>query len=132
MVGMLLLASLLILSTGIVQGDQDKGLIMKLVTPEKVEGEYHGPRGCIQFSSEVKDDQRSLVVTTAKGEPIIVSKKPERASMMMMKMGQAMFLVQMNQPGSGLPRYTDYVVPQAFQSMVDSTLSQGYVPYGIM
>ena len=33
----------------------------------------------------------------------------------------------MNQPGSGLPRYSDYVVPQAFHNLVDSALSQNLV-----
>jgi hypothetical protein len=135
MVGMLLLASILILSIGVSQGSGDEkiqGLIMKIVTPEKIEGEYHGPNGYIQFSSEVKDGQRSITVATAKGEPIVVFKKPERASMMTVKMGQTQFLVQMNEPGSGLPRYSDYVVPQSFHNVMDSALSQNYVPYGIM
>ena len=132
MVGILLLASVLALSMGAAKGDENKGLIMKVVTPEKVEGEYHGASGCIQFSSEVKDGQHSITVATEKGEPIVVFKKPERASMMTMKMGQTKFLVQMNEPGSGLPRYSDYVVPQAFHNLMDSVLSQKYVPYGIM
>ena len=128
MVGLLLLASVLVLSMGAAKGDESKGLLMKVVTPEKVEGEYHG----IQFSSVVKDGQRSITVATAKGEPIVVFKKPERASMMTVKMGQTKFLVQMNEPGSGQPRYSDYVVPQVFHNLMDSVLSQNYVPYGIM
>ena len=132
MVGILLLASVLTLSIGAIQGDEKKGLIMKLVTPEKIEGEYHGPNRCIQFSSEVRDGQHSIVVATAKGEPIIVLKKSERASTMTVKLGQTKFLVQMNQPGSGLPRYSDYVVPQAFHNLIDSALNQNYVPYGIL
>ena len=128
MVGMLLLASVLALSMGAAKGDESKGLVMKVVTPEKIEGEYHS----IQFSSVVKDGQRSISVATAKGEPIVVFKKPERASMMTVKMGQTKFLVQMNEPGSTLPRYSDYVVPQAFHNLMDSVLSQNYVPYGIM
>ena len=132
MVGMLLLASVLALSMGAAKGDESKGLVMKVVTPEKVEGEYHGVSGCIQFSSEVKDGQRSIMVATAKGEPIVMFKKPEKASMMTLKMGQTKFLVQMNEPGSGQPRYSDYVVPQVFHNLMDSVLSQNYVPYGIM
>jgi hypothetical protein len=135
MVGMLLLASVLILSIGVAQGSGEEniqGLIMKMVTPEKIEGEYHGPNGYIQFSSEVKDGQRSFMVATAKGEPIIAFKKPERAAMMTVKMGQTKLLIQMNKPGSGLPMYSDYVVPQLFHNLVDSTLSQNYVPHGIM
>ena len=42
MVGMLLLASVLTLSIGVAQGNGNKGLIMKLVTPEKIEGETMG------------------------------------------------------------------------------------------
>ena len=52
MVGVLLLASLLTLSIGVIHGDANKGLIMKTVTPEKVEGEYHGQMDA--FSSPVK------------------------------------------------------------------------------
>ena len=78
---------------------------MSEISPEKVEGEYHGPNGCIQFSSEVGEARRSIMVANTEGEPIIESKKHERASMMTMTMGQTKFLVQMNHPSSGLPRY---------------------------
>ena len=52
--------------------------------------------------------------------------------MMTVKMGQAKFLVQMNQPGSGLPRYTDYVVPQVFHNVVDSALSQNFMFHALI
>ena len=107
------------------------GLFVSEARPEKVEGEYHTPSGCIQFSSKVQDDghggDRFIMVTTMEGEPVVVMRKPERASMMTVKMGQTKFLIQMNQPGSGLPRYTDYVVPQVFHNLVDSALSQNFI-----
>ena len=106
---------------------QKQGLFVSEVRPEKVEGEYHGPNGCIQFSSEVRGGDRSLVVTTTEGQPIVVVRKPKRTSMMTVKMGQTKFLVQMNQPGSGLPRYSDYVVPQAFHNLMDSALSRRFL-----
>ena len=130
MARMLLLASVLTLSIGVIIGDGNKGsIVMKTVTPEKIEGEHHmhGPKGGIQFSSEVRDGHRSIVVATTKEEPVIIFKKPERASMMTMKLGQTKFLVQMNQHGSGLPRYSDYVVPQAFHNLVDSALNQNFI-----
>ena len=107
---------------------QKVGLFVSEIGPEKVEGEYHGPSGSIQFSSEVQDgDRRFITVTTMEGEPIVVVRKPERAPVMTVKMGQAKFLVQTNEPGSGLPRYSDYVVPQAFHNLKDSTLSQKFI-----
>ena len=105
---------------------------MNKVRSDKVEGEYHSPSGCIQFLSEVRDDDQVITVTTTEGEPVVIVRKPERASTMTVKMGQTKFLVQMNEPGSGQPRYSDYVVPQAFHNLMDSVLSQNYVPYGIM
>lgn len=108
--------------------DRDEDLFVSEVRPEKVEGEYHSPNGCIQFSSEVgASDDHSLTVTTTEGEPIMIVRKPKRASMMTVKMGQTKLLVQMNQPGSGLPRYSDYVVPQAFHNLVDSALNRNFV-----
>ena len=126
---MLLLASMLMLSIGIAQGDRSEGLVVNMVTPEKVEGKYHDPNGYIQFSSEVGEGQRSIMVETGKGEPLIAFKKLEKAFTMTMRIGQTKFLVQMNQPGSGLPRYSDYVVPQAFHNLVDSvpTVSQDFI-----
>ena len=108
---------------------QVEGLFVSEVRPEKVQGEYYDPNGCIQFTSEVQGDDRSLVVTTTEGEPVVTVRKPERASMMTVKAGQTKLLVQMNEPGSGLPRYSDYVVPQAFHNLVDSSLqvSQNFI-----
>ena len=106
---------------------QKRGLFVSEVKPEKVEGEYHGPNECIQFSSEVRGGDHSLVVTTTEGEPIVVVRKPKRTSTMTVKMGQTKFLVQMNQPGSGLPRYSDYVVPQAFHNLMESALSRSFI-----
>ena len=131
MAEMLLLASSLTLSMGMIQVlNGDKGfIIMKTVTPEKIEGEYHmyGPNGGIQFSSEVRDGQCSIMVETTKGKPIVVFKKPESTSMMTVKLGQTKFLIQMNEPRNGLPRYSDYVVPQAFHNLVDSALYQEFI-----
>ena len=126
---MLLLASMLTLSIGIAQGDRSEGLVVNMVTPEKVEGKYHDPNGYIQFSSEGGEGQHSIMVETGKGEPLIAFKKLEKAFTVTMRIGQTKFLVQMNQPGSGLPRYSDYVVPQAFHNLVDSvlTVSQDFI-----
>ena len=110
------------------------GLFVNEVRSDKVEGEYHSPIGYIQFSSEVRDDGRVLTVTTTEGEPIVVVRKPERASMMTVKMGQTKFLVQMNKPGSGRQRYSgsNYVVPQDLYNLVDSVLSQDFVLHALI
>ena len=131
MIASFLLGSM-VKSTTSTPAGQDGGLFVSEVRREKVEGEYHGPNGCIQFSSEVQGGDRSLVVTTTEGEPIVVVRKPERASLMTVKMGQTKFLVQMNQPGSGLPRYSDYVVPQAFHNLMDSAMSQRYIFHALI
>ena len=74
-----------------------------------------------------------MASSTAEGDAIILSiKKPEKASMMTMKMGQTKLLVQMNQPGSGLPRYSDYVVPQAFHNLMDSVLSHNRILHALI
>ena len=115
--------------------EEKRGLVLKELSAEKVEGEYHGDTGNIQFSSVVRGDERSFTVASSDAEEdtmILSIKKPEKASMMTVKLGQAKFLVQMNQPGSGLPRYTDYVVPQVFHNLVDSALSQNFMFHALI
>ena len=74
-----------------------------------------------------------MASSTAEGDAIILSiKKPEKASMMTVKMGQTKLLVQMNQPGSGLPRYSNYVVPQAFHNLMDSVLSHNRILHALI
>ena len=109
-----------------------EGLIVKEVGAKKIEGEYHRPNGCIQFSSEVRGSDRSLTVSTTEGEPIVIMRKPKRASMMTMTMGQTKLLVQVNHPSSGLPRYSDYVVPQTFHNLMDVALMQNRVSYALL
>ena len=114
---------------------EKNGLLIKEVSAEKVEGQYHGATGNIQFSSEVRGGDRSLTVTTMEGgaDAIIVSmKKPERASMMTVRLQNTKFLVENNQPDSGLPRYSDYVVPQAFHNLMDVALMQNRVSYALL
>ena len=122
------LTSLVKSTTGrsIAAAGQKGGLFMNKVRSDKVEGEYHSPSRCIQFLSEVRDDDQVITVTTTEGEPVVIMRKPERASMMTVKMGLTKFLVQMNEPGSGLPRYSDYVVPRELHNLMDSVLTQNF------
>ena len=109
--------------------EDKRGLALKTLSPQKVEGEYYGETGYIQFSSKVRGDDHSFTVTTSTAERdgnILSIKKSEKASMMTMKLGQTKLLIQMNQPGSGLP-HSEYVVPQAFHNLVDSALNQNFV-----
>ena len=125
-----------VLSVGAARNFEEKrGLVIKELSAEKVEGEYHGETGNIQFSSTVRGDDRSFTVasSTAEGDAIILSiKKPEKVSMMTVKMGQTKLLVQMNQPGSGLPRYSDYVVLQALHNLMDSAMSQDFILHALI
>ena len=139
MAGVLLLATMAAcFSVGAACTHKKKsGLLIKKVSAEKVEGQYHGATGNIQFSSEVRGGDRSLTVATMDSEgganAIIVSmKKPERASMMTMRLQNTKFLVEENKPGSGLPRYSDYVVPQAFHNLMDVALMQNRVSYTLL
>ena len=71
---------------------QNRGLNIITVTKENLEGEYHDSTGRIHFSSEVRDDDYKLTVTTTEGEPVVFSKKPRGSSMMAMTMGRTCLL----------------------------------------
>ena len=58
--------------------EEKRGLILKELSAEKVEGEYHGDTGNIQFSSIVRGDERSFTVASRDAEDTVTLsiKKP--------------------------------------------------------
>ena len=126
--GLLLVTTMAVFMSSSIEAMQNRGLKIITVTKENLEGEYHDSTGRIHFSSEVRDDDYKLAVTTSEGEPVVFSKKPRGSSMMAMTMGRTGFLVKMNQPGSGLPKYSDYVVPEVFHDQMESALRQNSIP----
>ena len=112
--------------------EEHEGLIIIEVSEEKLEGEYHDSTGHIHFSSVVTDDGYMLTVMTTEGETVVISRKPRKSSMMTMTMGHTEFMVRTNQPGRGLPKYSDYVVPGAFHNQMESALKRGRLSNKLM
>ena len=98
------------------------GLNNIAITSNMVKGEYHTSTGSIQFFSEVKGDNYTLTVTSASGNPILISRKPTGSNIMMMTMGNKRFAVHISQPSSKTSNY--YAVSQDLQPFVESVFMQ--------
>ena len=109
-----------------------QGLVLIEANEQNVEGVYHGISGGIYFVSKSEDGAQSIAVTSSEGEPIFVSKKPQSSSVMTMNVGRTKFLAKINAVGSRSPRYSDYVVPQAFHNLVEMAVTQDRVPYPLL
>ena len=104
-----------------------QGLAIIEVSDNKLDGEYRGLLGSIHFTVTSRKGNHSLTVSNIEGEPIIALNKPGDTSMMTMTMGNTKFLTKMNEPGSGLHKYSDYVVPTALHDHVEAALSNSHV-----
>ena len=104
-----------------------QGLAIIEVSDNRLEGEYRGSLGSIRFIVTSREGNHSLAISNIEGEPILTSNKPGDTSMMTVTMGNTKFLAKMNEPGSGLPKYSDYVVPTALHDQVEAALSDSRV-----
>lgn len=127
MFGRLIIGLLLVTAVVANPGEERQGLAIIEVSENRLEGEYRGSLGSIRFIVTSREGNHSLAVSTIEGEPIIASNKPGDTSMMTMTMGNTKFLTKMNEPGSGLPKYSDYVVPTALHDHVEAALSNSHV-----
>ena len=111
---------------------QERGLSVMEANKEKVEGMYHGSSGSIRFSSKAMNGDRSVAITTAEGKPIFISNLPELSTITTMTLGNTKFVATMNQPGSGLPKYSDYVVPEALHNHVEFAAKQNHLHNAVL
>ena len=109
-----------------VQPDAKNGKLNVLtITQEEIEGEYHSSTGGIHFRSIVRGEYHFLSITTAGGEPLVIAKQPHDSTTLMTLSGTD-FLVMKQPSGSGLTKYTDYIVPSVFQKSVKKALKHEY------
>ena len=134
-ISMLILAAMIVATASVPmepdsrsQGDNEEGqevgkLHIITITNEKIEGEYYSPTSGIHFQSEVKGEYHLLSVTTIDGQPLVIAKQfHESASLM--RITETDFLVMNSRDDDGHPKYTDYVVPEAYHDRVESALKR--------
>ena len=112
--------------------DHGSGLTVMEANEKQLQGEYSSSQGSIHFSSIAANGDHSITVTATNGKPIIVTRKPRRSSVLTMTIGDTKFVASQNIPGRGLPKYSDYVVPQAFHHHVEFGARQNHIPDAIM
>ena len=93
------------------------------ITQEEIEGEYHSPEGGIHFHCVVRGEYHFLSITTADGEPLVISKQPHNSTTLMSLSG-AEFLVMKNPSESGQSKYSDYVVSNVYHKQVEKALKR--------
>lgn len=128
--GLLILAALMAVAVSLpgtlLEGDnKEEGgkLNVITVTQQEIEGEYHASEGGIHFHCIVRGEYHYLSVTTADGEPLVISKQPHNSTMLM-SLGGTEFLVMRNPSGSGESKYSDYIIPSMFHKLVEKALER--------
>lgn len=103
------------------------GLIINKYSENELQGEYHGQSGAIQFTSEVGDGYHLLSIAKSDGHPLIVTRKYRGSSALTMTMGNSKFFAKINEPESGLPKYTPYKIPMQFHDHVERAMKFGHI-----
>ena len=96
------------------------GLTVLTVTPESLEGEYHGTYGGIRFQSTVNATHFVLSIATTSGAQVVVIIHPLLSNMTMMGVNDTNFMVMENRPGR--PKYDDYVIPKDSMDLMESIM----------
>ena len=102
------------------ESGQSEGLTVTALTPEELQGEYHGLAGGILFRTAVNSSYVSLSITTTRGKLVVNILHSVRLSMTMMGVESTNFLVMENQPGQ--EKYVDYVIPKNLTNFMQSIM----------
>ena len=110
------------LGVGITQQQQQQetvvGLQNVVVTDYKLQGEYYGDEGGIQFESSVNDTHIHFKVSTIGGELVVVIIRPVETPMMMFEVNDTAFLTVKNEQGPN----DEYVIPEAYTNDMESIM----------
>ena len=108
------------LGVGITQQQQETvaGLQNVIVTDDKLQGEYYGDEGGIQFESSVNDTHIHFKVSTIGGELVLLIIRPVETPMMMFEVNDTAFLTVKNEQGPN----DEYVIPEAYTNDMESIM----------